>query len=44
VPAYAEAWQRALPQARLVRIAQAGHMVPYEKTDAVIDAIAALAR
>ncbi len=43
VPAYAEAWQRALPHARLVRVAQAGHMAPYEKTGAVIDAIAALA-
>jgi pimeloyl-ACP methyl ester carboxylesterase len=43
-PAYADAWQRLLPQARLVRIAEAGHMVPYEKTDAVIDTIAALAR
>jgi pimeloyl-ACP methyl ester carboxylesterase len=44
VPAYAEAWQRALPHARLVRVAQAGHMVPYEKPDTVLDAIAAIAR
>jgi pimeloyl-ACP methyl ester carboxylesterase len=44
VPAYAEAWQRALPAAKLVRVPNAGHMVPYEKPDAVIDAIAAVAR
>jgi len=38
-PAYAAAWQRLLPAARLVRVAGAGHMVPYEKPDAVIGAI-----
>jgi pimeloyl-ACP methyl ester carboxylesterase len=40
VPAYAAAWQHALPAARLVRVASAGHMVPYEQPAAVLDAIA----
>ena len=40
VPAYADAWQCALPVARLVRVPEAGHMVPYEKPGAVLDAIA----
>jgi len=39
-PAYADAFQRLLPQARLVRVPGAGHMVPYEKAAAVLDAIA----
>jgi pimeloyl-ACP methyl ester carboxylesterase len=43
VPAYAEAWRRALPHAELVRVAEAGHMAPYEKPDAVIEAIARVA-
>jgi pimeloyl-ACP methyl ester carboxylesterase len=43
VPAYAEAWQRLLPHAELVRIAEAGHMAPYEKPDEVIGAIARVA-
>jgi len=38
-PAYATAWQRLLPAARLVRVAGAGHMVPYERPEAVLDAI-----
>jgi pimeloyl-ACP methyl ester carboxylesterase len=38
-PAYASAWQRLLPAARLVRVAGAGHMVPYEKPEAVLAAI-----
>jgi pimeloyl-ACP methyl ester carboxylesterase len=38
-PAYAEAWQRLLPTARLVRVPAAGHMVPYEQPEAVIAAI-----
>ncbi len=38
-PAYAAAWQRLLPAARLVRVPGAGHMVLYEKPDAVIGAI-----
>ena len=42
-PAYADAFLRQLPQARLVRLPAAGHMALYEKPAAVIDAIAALA-
>jgi pimeloyl-ACP methyl ester carboxylesterase len=38
-PAYASAWQRLLPAARLVRVPGAGHMVPYERPEAVLDAI-----
>jgi pimeloyl-ACP methyl ester carboxylesterase len=38
-PAYAQAWQRLLPAARLVRVPEAGHMVPYEKPEAVLAAI-----
>jgi pimeloyl-ACP methyl ester carboxylesterase len=40
---YAEAFRRLLPGAELVRIPEAGHMAPYEKTDAVIEAIARVA-
>jgi pimeloyl-ACP methyl ester carboxylesterase len=36
---YAEAFRRHLPHATLVRIPQAGHMAPYEQTDAVVEAI-----
>jgi pimeloyl-ACP methyl ester carboxylesterase len=43
-PAYADAWMRHLPRATLVRVAQAGHMVAYEKPEAVIAAIDAAAR
>ena len=39
---YAEAFQRHLPQAEIVRIPDAGHMAPYEKPDAVIEALARL--
>jgi pimeloyl-ACP methyl ester carboxylesterase len=42
-PAYADAFLRHLPEARLVRVPAAGHMVSYERTAAVVDAIAALA-
>jgi pimeloyl-ACP methyl ester carboxylesterase len=42
-PAYADAFQRQLPLARLLRLPAAGHMAPYEKTAAVVDAIATLA-
>ena len=38
-PAYATAWQQLLPAARLVRVPGAGHMVPYEKPEAVVAAI-----
>jgi pimeloyl-ACP methyl ester carboxylesterase len=37
--AYASAWQRLLPEARLVRVPDAGHMLPYEKPDALLEAI-----
>ena len=35
----ASAWQRLLPAARLVRVPDAGHMLPYEKPEAVLAAI-----
>jgi len=41
IPAlYAERWQALLPDADLVTIAEAGHMIPYEQPDAVAEAIA----
>ena len=40
-PVYARAWADRLAHASLVYIEQAGHMAPYEQTDAVTDAIAA---
>jgi pimeloyl-ACP methyl ester carboxylesterase len=40
---YADAFRRHLPQAELVRIPDAGHMAPYEKPDAVVEALARLA-
>ena len=43
VPAYADAFLRHLPGARFVRVPAAGHMVLYEKSDAVVDALVALA-
>jgi pimeloyl-ACP methyl ester carboxylesterase len=42
-PVYAEAFHRLLPHAELVRVAEAGHMAPYEKPDAVLEAIARVA-
>jgi pimeloyl-ACP methyl ester carboxylesterase len=42
-PVYADAFLRQLPQAQLVRLPAAGHMAPYEKPAAVVDAIAMLA-
>jgi len=44
VPAYAAAWQQHLPASKLVRVPEAGHMVPYEKPDAVLDAFRSLSR
>jgi pimeloyl-ACP methyl ester carboxylesterase len=38
-PAYAERWVELLPDARLEWIDAAGHMAPYEQTDAVATAI-----
>ncbi|MFT3853493.1 MAG: alpha/beta hydrolase [Ilumatobacteraceae bacterium] len=43
-PAYAEAWSQALPQAATATIAAAGHLAPYERPDAVADAIATFLR
>jgi pimeloyl-ACP methyl ester carboxylesterase len=40
-PAYAKAFQAALPQAGLVMIKDAGHMVAFEKTGEVVSALAA---
>jgi pimeloyl-ACP methyl ester carboxylesterase len=40
---YAEAFARLLPRARLCYVEAAGHMVPYEQPQAVIDAIGTLA-
>jgi pimeloyl-ACP methyl ester carboxylesterase len=42
-PAYAEAFRRLVPHAEIVRIAEAGHMAPYEKPEAVLEAIARVA-
>ncbi len=42
-PAYADAFHRLLPHAEIARIAEAGHMAPYEKPDAVLEAIARVA-
>ena len=38
-PVYAERWAELLPNARVVSIEGAGHMVPYEQTEAVADAV-----
>ena len=43
VPAYADAFLRYLPDAELIRIADAGLMLPYEQPESVIEAIARLA-
>jgi pimeloyl-ACP methyl ester carboxylesterase len=40
-PPYIDAWSAAIPQARTVTIAAAGHMSPYEQPAAVADAISA---
>jgi len=42
VPAYGEAFRHRIKGADLVRIADAGHMVGYEKPDAVLSALARL--
>ena len=38
-PAYASAWQRLLPEAQVVRVPGAAHMLPYERPDALLEAI-----
>jgi len=41
-PVYADEFAQRLPEAQVVRVANAGHMVPYEQTDQVLDALATL--
>jgi pimeloyl-ACP methyl ester carboxylesterase len=38
-PVYAERWRELLPDARVVRVPGAGHMLPYEQPAAVADAV-----
>jgi pimeloyl-ACP methyl ester carboxylesterase len=38
-PAYAGAWQVALPHAEVTRFARCGHMLPYEQTAGFVDAV-----
>ncbi len=38
-PVYAERWQELLPSSELALVDEAGHMVPYEQTEAVAEAI-----
>lgn len=42
VPAYAHAWKKAIAQAELVSVPEAGHMITLEKTEHVAKAIAKL--
>ena len=42
VPAYGSKFRELLPQAEWVEVEAAGHMVPYEQPDAVLDGIARL--
>jgi pimeloyl-ACP methyl ester carboxylesterase len=42
-PVYAERWAALLPNAELVRIPGAGHMLPYEQPDALAQAVTAFA-
>ena len=35
---YAERWQALLPSSELALVDAAGHMVPYEQTEAVLEA------
>lgn len=37
-PVYAERWQQLLPSARIAWVEAAGHMAPYEQTEAVLEA------
>ena len=41
-PVYAERWQALLPSSELALVDAAGHMVPYEQTEAVLEDIAAV--
>jgi pimeloyl-ACP methyl ester carboxylesterase len=42
-PVYAQAFKRAIAGAQLVSIPEAGHMAPWEKTAACVEAVARLA-
>ena len=37
---YAERWAELIPQASVVRVADAGHMLPWEAPDAFVAAVA----
>jgi pimeloyl-ACP methyl ester carboxylesterase len=39
VPAYADRWKELVPHAEVVRLAGAGHMLPYEQPEAFVQAI-----
>jgi pimeloyl-ACP methyl ester carboxylesterase len=39
-PVYAARWAELIPHARVVRIAEAGHMLPYEQPDEFVDSLA----
>ena len=39
-PVYAERWAALIPQASVVRVENAGHMLPWEEPDAFVDAVA----
>lgn len=41
VPAYAERWAQLIPHARVERIADAGHMLPYEQPQAFVGVVSA---
>ncbi len=40
-PVYAARWAELIPRAKVVRIAGAGHMLPYEQPEAFVDSLAA---
>lgn len=39
VPAYADRWKALIPGAELVKFAECGHLIPYEKPDAFVEAV-----
>jgi pimeloyl-ACP methyl ester carboxylesterase len=41
-PVYAHAFKKAIAHCELVSIPEAGHMVPIEKTEAVVEAVSRL--
>ena len=40
VPAYADRWKELVPHAELVKIAEAGHLLPYEQEGEFVEAVA----